>query len=259
MDKSDLLHVGNIAVFVFALIINGVSTFPFLNNRTIVEVSDLYANLLTPAGYVFSIWGIIYSLLLVFIIYQSIPRHKNEAFQKQVGGLFILTNILNIAWIIAWQYDFIALSVAVMFALVAVLSIIYVRLQIGKAHVPILERLCVHVTFSAYLGWITIATVANIAAAAVYFKVSGFGLSGTIWALIGLIAILISTIVVIARHRDFIFSLVVIWAILGIGVKQFVNLEVLIGIVIAIAVILLAWLVLIANLWLKEKRHKSKS
>ncbi len=85
MDKSDVLHAGNIAVFVFALIINGFSTIPFLNNRTIVQVSDLYDNLLTPAGYVFSIWGIIYSLLLVFVIYLAIPRHKNEASKTNRG------------------------------------------------------------------------------------------------------------------------------------------------------------------------------
>ncbi|MCW4025076.1 MAG: hypothetical protein NWF01_08590 [Candidatus Bathyarchaeota archaeon] len=254
MDKSDLLHAGNITVFVFALVINGFVTIPFLNNRTIVEVSDLYANLLTPAGYVFSIWGIIYSLLLVFIIYQAIPRNKNAAFQKQIGGLFILTNLLNIAWLIAWQYDYIALSVGVMIALVAVLATIYLRLQIGKSHAPILEKLCVHVTFSAYLGWITIATVANIAAAAVYFNLSGFGLSSSVWALIGLVMILISTIVVIARHRDFVFSLVVIWAIAGIGVKQFVYPDVVTGIVVSIIVILLAWAVMLTVLWLRRKK-----
>jgi hypothetical protein len=127
-------------------------------------------------------------------------------------ALFIQPNLLNIAWLIAWQYDYIALSVVVMFALVAVLAAIYSRLQIGKSNAPILEKIGVHVTFSAYLGWITIATVANIAAAAVYFNVSGFGLSSNIWALIGLVMILVSTVVVIFSI-EIRFHLVFFWAI----------------------------------------------
>ena len=88
--NTNLLRFGNIAAFLITLAINGLAGTTVFNGRTTAQVSDLYSNPFTPAGYVFAIWGIIYTLLLVFVIYQALPKQKNKLFQKQISALFIL-------------------------------------------------------------------------------------------------------------------------------------------------------------------------
>ena len=179
--------------------------------------------MITPAGYVFAIWGIIYALLFVFVIYQALPGQKEKLFQKQIGALFILSSMLNCVWLFLWQYDFITISVVVMFGLLASLVAIYLRLNIGISNVSRTERLCVHLPFSVYIGWITVATFANIAAAAVYVKSSDFGLSNGTWAIVALVVVLVIALIVIFARRDIAYSLVIVWALAGIAVKQSTN------------------------------------
>ena len=175
--KNNLAHAGNIAAFIVTLAVNGLAGTTVLNGRTTAQVSDLYSNPFTPAGYVFAIWAVIYTLLLVFVVYQALPKQKDKPFQKQIGALFILSSVFNVVWLFLWQYDYIALSVVVMFALLATLVAIYLRLGIGKSSAPLSEKLAVHLPFSVYLGWITVASIANVAAALVSLGWSGFGLS----------------------------------------------------------------------------------
>jgi tryptophan-rich sensory protein len=88
------------------LIVNALAGTTLLGGRTTGEVSDLYANLFTPAGYVFGIWGIIYALLAVFVIYQALPNQQSKPFQAKIGALFILSSIFNVVWLFLWQYDY---------------------------------------------------------------------------------------------------------------------------------------------------------
>ena len=218
--NSSLLRFGNIIAYVATLAINGLAGTTLLNGRTTAQVSDLYSNPFTPAGYVFAIWGIIYALLLVFVIYQFLPKQKDKPFQKQIGALFILSSVFNIIWLFLWQYDYITVSVVLMFALLSSLVAVYLRLGIGKSKVPLSEKLCVYLPFSIYLGWITVASIANVAAALVSVGWNGFGLSAETWAIIAMGIALIVTLIVIVARRDIAYSLVVVWALLGIAVKQ---------------------------------------
>ena len=120
--NSNFLRFGNIVAFAVTLAVNGLAGTTLLNGRTTAQVSDLYSNPFTPAGYVFAIWGIIYTLLGVFVIYQALPKQKDKPFQKQIGALFILSSIFNVVWLFLWQYDYITTSVVLMFALLATLS-----------------------------------------------------------------------------------------------------------------------------------------
>ena len=253
-SNNRLLQIGNIAAFIITLAINGLAGTTFLNGRTTAQVSDLYANPITPAGYVFAIWAIIYALLLVFVIYQALPKQKNQPFQKQIGALFILSSIFNIVWLFLWQYDFITVSVVVMFALLATLIAIYLRLNIGKPKAPLAEKLCVHLPFSVYLGWITIATIANVAAALVSVGWNGFGLSAETWAIAAMSIALIVTLIVIAARRDIAYSLVIVWALAGIAIKQSANQNIVLTAEIAIVVILVA---LAVSILAYRSRHKA--
>jgi tryptophan-rich sensory protein len=96
MSSKDFLRWANIAAFIITLIINGLSNTTLIGGRTTAEVSNSYPTLITPAGYVFSIWGIIYVLLGIYLVYQVLPSQKNATFQKQINGLFILTNVFNV-------------------------------------------------------------------------------------------------------------------------------------------------------------------
>jgi translocator protein len=237
-NSTNFFRFGNIVAFIATLVVNGLAGTTLLNGRSTAQVSDLYSNPFTPAGYVFSVWGIIYTLLLVFVIYQLLPKQKDKPFQRQTGALFILSSIFNIVWLFLWQYDYITLSVVLMFGLLATLIAIYFRLGVGKSKAPLTERLCVHLPFSVYLGWITVASIANVAAALVSVGWDGLGLSAQTWTIIALVIALVVTLVVILARRDIAYGLVIVWALAGIAVKQSIYPEIVTTAEIAIFVIL---------------------
>jgi len=238
--SASLLRFGNIAALVVTLVINGLAGTTLLNNRTTADVSAAYPTLITPAGYVFSIWGVIYILLVAFVIYQALPSQKNKPYQKQIGALFILSNILNSVWLFLWQYDYITVSVVVMFALLATLIAIYVRLGIGKAKTPFRETLLVHVPFSVYLGWITIASIANVAAALVSVNWDGFGISPETWAILVLAVALIIALAMIFTRKDIAYTLVIVWALAGIATNQSAYANIVLTAEVAIVIIVVA-------------------
>lgn len=129
-----------------------------------------------------------------------------------------------------------------MVILLVALIAIYLRLQIGQSKVPLKERIYVQLPFSTYLGWITVATISNIAAALTAINWDGWGISETTWTLLMIIVALIVTIAVISTKKDVAFSLVIIWALGGIIVKQIENQSIVLtasvgAIIIAVALI----------------------
>ena len=217
------LQAANLTAFLITVVVNALSNILPLNGKTTGEMSDLYPNLFTPAGYVFSIWSIIYMLLLVFAVYQVLPRNREKTFLRKISVFFVSSSILNIVWIFLWHYEQIVLSLVLMFALLVTLIAIYLRLQIGQSNVPLTEKLCVHLPFSVYLGWITVAPIANVAAALIATNWDGWGISEVTWTILVIIIALIITLTVISTRKDVAFSLVIIWALSGIIVKQMEN------------------------------------
>jgi benzodiazapine receptor len=211
----------NILAFVLTVIVNSLAgSTTILGGKLTAEISDANPTLITPAGYVFSIWGIIYILLGAFVVFQALPSQQGKGFQKSVGWLFVLSSIANIVWLFLWQFEYLAFSVVVIFLLLATLILIYLRLNIGKSAVPLREKLAVHVPFSVYLGWITIASIANVSVFLVSENWDGFGISAETWATLIIIVALIITVLVLAMRKDIAYSLVIIWALVGIAVKQ---------------------------------------
>jgi benzodiazapine receptor len=239
-SKGLYLRWANIIAFIITLIVNGLSNTTLIGGRTTAEVSNSYPTLITPAGYVFAIWGIIYVLLVVFLVYQALPRQKDKPFQKQINGLFILVSVFNVVWLFFWQNELLTISVAVIFAFLASLIAIYLRLNIGRSTVSLKEKLCVHLPFSVYLGWVTIATIANIAVTLVSLGWDGFGLSLQTWAILVLAIALIIDLVVLATRSDIAYSLVFIWALAGIAVNQTANPSIVLTAEVAVAIIAVA-------------------
>jgi translocator protein len=218
--KSAALKIGNVLAFVVTLAVNGLANTLLLGGRTTGAVSDLYPTLITPAGYVFAIWGIIYTLLMIFLIYQVLPNQREKPFLRDVSFLFILSCVLNVVWIFLWQYDYITWSIVPMFALWATLAAIYLRLKVGKSNAPLKEKAFVHLPFSVYFAWITVAAAADVAAALSQSGWVKWTSANVVWGVLAMAAVLIVTLVVVAARKDVAFGLVVVWALVGIAVKQ---------------------------------------
>ena len=214
------LQIANVGAFLATVLVNALANILPLNGKTTGEISNSYPNLFTPAEYVFSIWGLIYALLLIFVIFQATPRQKETNFLRKIGYFFVLSSIANISWIFLWHYEQIVLSIIPMFVLLGTLIAIYLRLQIGRSNVPLKEKLYVHLPFSVYLGWITVAPIANVAAALVAINWDGWGISEVTWTVLVIIVALIITSSVIITRKDIAFSLVIVWALIGIIFKQ---------------------------------------
>jgi benzodiazapine receptor len=220
-NNQVLLKWSNIIAFAFTVIVNSLAgSTTVIGGVNTAQISDSNPTLITPAGYVFSIWGVIYVLLGVFVILQALPSQKEKEYMKRIGWLFVLSSIINIAWLFLWQLEYLSSSVVLIFLLLATLIAIYLRLNIGRSTVPLREKLAVHLPFSVYLGWITIASIANVAVTLVSLKWDGFGISQETWALVIVIIVLMITLLVIATRKDVAYGLVVIWALLGVAVKQ---------------------------------------
>ncbi|MBN1245688.1 tryptophan-rich sensory protein [Candidatus Bathyarchaeota archaeon] len=215
-----MLQSLNVLAFAVTVVVNGLASSLALNGRTTAEVSDLYFTLVTPAGYVFSIWGVIYALLLIFAVFQALPSQREKPFLQKINVFFILSGVFNVVWLFLWHYDQIMLSVVLMFALLATLIAVYLRLGIGKTSATLKEKAFVHLPFSVYLGWITVASIANVSSALVSIQWNGFGLANDTWAVLVIAVALIITLAVIATRKDVAYSLVLVWALIGIAVNQ---------------------------------------
>jgi benzodiazapine receptor len=256
--NSALLKWSNIVAFVATVIVNGLAgSTTLLGGVNTAEISDANPTLITPAGYVFSIWGIIYVLLAVFVIFQALPSQKEKDYTKKIGWLFVLISVLNIVWLFLWQYEILGVSVVLMFLLLATLIAIYLRLNIGKSAVSLREKLAVHVPFSVYLGWITIASIANVAVFLVSENWDGFGISPVTWATLIIIVALAITVLVLATRRDIAYGLVIIWALTGIAVNQSGNQSIVTLTEASAIIVLLALATVVLLSRLKSGRNKN--
>lgn len=227
MEKKTLFQIGNIIAVILTVIINGLSAGLPLNGRNPGEISDSIPNLFVPAGITFSIWSVIYVLLFAFAFYQGKDLFKKEKedlpFLDQIGFFFILASIANISWIFFWHYlvdTATYLSLIAMIVLLISLLLIYLRLEIGKAEVSKKVKWFIHAPFSVYLGWITVATIANVTAVLVKAGWDGFGISEPEWTILIIIVATIITGLIILTRKDITYSLVIVWAFLGIIIKR---------------------------------------
>lgn len=213
----------NAIAFLVMVAVNTLANVIPLNGMTTGAVSEQYPNLFTPAAYTFSVWGLIYVLLALFLLAQfgvfRLDESGRERAVKQVGPLFAVSCAANAGWIFAWHYGLIALSVLLMLALLVCLIFTVSRLQ--KPELPRLrDKLLLRLPFSVYFGWITVAAIANFTAYFVSIGWDGWGISEEIWMVMGLLAGLLIAVAVMRKNRDPAYGLVVFWAYLGILVKH---------------------------------------
>jgi benzodiazapine receptor len=220
MKKDTLRQVVNVLAVVATIAINGLANALPLNGRTTGEISDRFQVYFVPAGYVFSIWGLIYLALVAFAVYQALPAQRDNPRLRRIGTLFALSCLANVAWLFLWHYEVFSLTLVAMVALLLSLIAIYLRLEIGRAHASAAERWLAHVPFSIYLGWVTVATIANVTSVLDYANWNGWGIRPEAWTVIMLVAGTGIAAAVGFTRRDVAYMLVIVWAFVGIAVKH---------------------------------------
>ena len=216
----------NVLGLILALVANGLAVFLPLNGKTTKQLSDQYANLFVPAGLTFSIWSVIYLLLILFVIYQlgvfSTKDKKHEAVEAvdKMGWLFLVSCLANAGWIFAWHYEALTLSVAVMLVMLLTLIAINIKFGIFTYGQGWRHQLFVQAPFGIYLGWISIATIANITAVLVNYHWGGWGISEISWTIIMIVIGALVALIMVIKKDNFYFALVVIWAYYGIILKR---------------------------------------
>ena len=218
------LQIGNTLGFIFTLVMNSLGGSGLLFNNTIGGVSETYSNLFTPAGLTFSIWGVIYLLLGLFIIYQARglfkEKEEDKQFVEDIGYFFILISIWNPLWLIFWLAELILLSLIVMLLLLVSLILLYLKINRTENKFSSEQKFFVNLPFSLYLGWISIATIANVTIYLVSIEWNGFGLSPILWTVLIIIVALVLTSAVLITQADVAYASVYIWALIGIIIKQ---------------------------------------
>jgi hypothetical protein len=217
-----LLVVGGI---MFALVVNSLANFLPINGQTTAQISDRFRVFVTPAGYVFAVWGLIYLGQLGFMIQTLRPNRLRDPMLRRIGLWPALIGILNGSWIVLWHYEVFPATVVVMVALLLSLILLYQRAgfdrlaRIGSG-LSASERWLVQVPFSLYLGWITVATIANVAAVGEWAGVPTFGIAEPVIAAAVLLVGLAIAVVVMLRTADIAYGAVIVWAYLGIVVRE---------------------------------------
>ena len=218
---KDLLRQISVILTVFAtLVVNILANALPLNGLNTGQISDRFQVYFVPAGYVFSIWGLIYLGLIVFAVFQALPSQRENPRLQATGWWISLGGLANIAWIFLWHYEQFPLTLIAMLVLLGTLIVTYLRLGIGRTPVASAERWATHLLISIYLGWITVATVANVTSLLDYLNWDGFGVAPEIWMGIVLAAVLAIAALVNFTRRDVAYALVILWALAGISLKQ---------------------------------------
>jgi hypothetical protein len=220
MKNKSLLPILIVIVTLATIAMNSLANILPFNGLDTGQISDRFPVYFVPAGYVFSIWGLIYLALMAYSIYQVLPSQWNNTRLRSIAPLYILASVANVSWLLLWHYLQITLSLVAMLIILASLILIYLRLNIGREKAGTAQSLLVNLPFSLYLGWISVATIANVTTVLYNLNWGGWGISPIAWTVIMLIIGGVLAGIVQFTRRDLVYNLVFVWAFIGIAVKH---------------------------------------
>lgn len=209
--KQFLVVVATAATIFF----NYLAAIGWLGGITPGEVSDKYPTLITPAGYAFSIWSLIYTGLIAFSIYQFLPRNVEKF--RTVRTVYILSCALNCAWLYFWHHEMISVATLLIFLLLGTLAVINSKLKTTETQG---ELWFVKFPFGLYFGWVTAASILNATIFLVYQNVQ-MATENAVRVGAGLILIATALGIIIRFNLNNVFyPLAIAWALTAIAVKQ---------------------------------------
>lgn len=199
------------------IVINYLAAKGSINNVTVGEISDKYPTLVTPAGYAFSIWGLIYLGMILFSLYQALPSQTANLHFLRTRTIYIASCVANCAWIYFWVHERILLATAMIFILLAALAFINLNLRGANS---IMETWLARVPFSLYFGWVTAAAIINAAVALIFTGVEASNTTATVWACILIVAATVLGVLIRLKLSIAAYALAIAWAVTAIAVKQ---------------------------------------
>lgn len=221
MDRN--LSLLNFISLVLVVTVNYFSQVLRLNNNTIGSLSDEYSTLFTPQGYAFSIWGLIYIALFAYVgfqIYRSFFSDEETDFIAKTGPWFAIANFANAAWVVVWLYEHTLLSVILMFVILFALIMVIRKTNMERWDAPLSIIAFVWWPICLYAGWITVATIANVAAYLAKIGWDGWIFSDRQWTIIMLLVAVIINFLMVYRRNMREFAAVGIWALIAIYVRH---------------------------------------
>ena len=220
MKKISLKQIITVLATIAVIVLNVLANALPFNGLNTGEISDRFDILFVPAGYVFSIWLLIYIGLIAFTVFQALPAQRDNALLKKLAWPYWISVDANIIWLVLWHWEVFSLTLVAMLALLVSLLVIYLRIRNAGRDLTTRERWLVRLPFSVYLGWITVATVANVSQTLYFFGWNGFGIAPAIWAAIMIAIATLLGLLMLKRERDLGYAAVLVWAFIGIANKQ---------------------------------------
>ena len=220
MRKINISQIFTILVTLLTITVNGLANALPLNGQGTGEISDRFDIYFVPAGYVFSIWGLIYLGLIAFTIYQALPAQKDNSLLKRIYPAYWIGSLANIVWLFLWHYNIFSLTLVAMLTILT--SLLYIYMQISKvgSNLDRNQKWFVRLPFSVYLGWISVATIANVTQVLFFFEWGGWGISAVVWAVIMLAVATVLGLLMQWRENNMAYVLVLVWAFIGISNSQ---------------------------------------
>lgn len=237
--RSLLVIVATLATIVF----NFYSAAGRINGTTPAEISDQYQTMITPAGYAFAIWSLIYAGLIAFSVFQLLP--SNAVRFRTIRTFFILSCALNCGWIYFWHHGQIAVCFVLIFLLAVTLFLISLNLR--TAETPG-EYWLAKVPFGIYFGWVTAATLVNFAILLVHWNVN---FSDSTWTLVSVALIMLAAglgVLIRIKLTNYIYPLAIAWALTAIAVKQSGYTSIVAACALGVIISLIATLSFVVNL-----------
>jgi len=215
-----LFQILNIVALIVTIGVNYLSNTGFFNNETMASISGKFQNLFTPAGYAFSIWGLIYLGLLGFVFYYGPFTKNTEAKDRTVSNIgwwFVISCVANCLWIVAWLYEYTLLSIPIMIVIfISLMKIIFNNKGMIERK-DFKTAVFLRLPFYIYSGWISVALIANVSAYLKKIEWSGFDFSETTWTII-MFAVATLVHLYMVWKRDMVsFALVAVWALFAIA------------------------------------------
>jgi hypothetical protein len=199
----------NLITLLGVITVNALANILPINGVTTGDVSAMYDNYFTPAGFTFGIWSVIYLGLIVFVFYQYFSKTYNP---NVIGYLFIVNGLANMSWILAWHYSYFLMTVLIIGVILWTLIVINLRVKDFSRFVKL--------PFRIYLGWICVATIANVA---VYLKYLDVWIVGSAEVVAAFLLVIIGAaigLMMLLKKGWILATLAVAWGIWGIYQKQ---------------------------------------
>jgi hypothetical protein len=220
MKKISVSQIVTISLAILTITVNTLANALPINGQNTGEISDRFDIYFVPAGYVFSIWGLIYIGMIAYTIYQALPAQRDSELVKKINPSFWISNIANTAWIFLWHYEFFPLTLVTMLTLLA--SLLYIYLQVSERTIRLdkNQKWFAKYPFSIYLGWISVATIANISQVLFYIGWNSWGISPLTWTVIMIAVATMLGLLILWRENDILYVLVLVWSFVGIANSQ---------------------------------------